>query len=142
MTSEKTKRYDEVHRQIKSLGIKPTKRLTTTIATKITLAAQNQDDSEELGAISVGGSSVRDWIRLELCDRGYFKIGGLTTRRLVIGIFHFWPWDIERYGPQPTEYCGSNIDTTARSPIPRLAHKSPMDIVAWRVGGFVGSKKS
>lgn len=94
------------------------------------------------GCISVGGSSVKDWIRLRLAKDGILSAGGrcLDDSWHVVGLFHFWPWDESRYGPQPTEDCSQPVDTM-RSPLHRIADADPIDRTASRISGKDVRKK-
>ena len=89
------------------------------------------------GCISLGGSSVKDWLRLRFAS----KHGGrIDDTDHVTAILHFWPWDRDKYGPQPTGSCGTNIDTM-RSPTWRLREANPVNRTAMRVAGRKGKQK-
>ena len=91
------------------------------------------------GCLSPGGSSVKDWVRLRLNDCGLLapnsRSRGVIEPRHVVGVLHFWAWDVDKYGPSPgVEKCGGTVDTM-RSPLYRLRDSKPIDRVAWRVAG-------
>lgn len=121
-------RRDEVARYLTELGREPSERQIDRIARELDSRCNRAG-----GCLSVGGSSVKDWIRLWFSDR---EPPGkqLDDIEHVTAVLHFWAWDEEAYGPPPTEWCGTNVDTM-RSPTYRLRDSSPIDRVAWKVAG-------
>jgi hypothetical protein len=120
-------RFQEVASIADHLGI---------IASRIELSAvaeriEKISTKKQGNCLDPGGSGVRDWVRRQLAPE--FKPNRKNDDRFVkIGVFHFWSWDAERYGPPPTGGCGTNVDTM-RSPTYRLIDAKPIDRTAYRV---------
>lgn len=123
----------EVVECIKQIGADVTEDVIDLLANRL---AERCDRT--CGCLSRGGSSVRDWVRLQLNDAKLLpkNVDDNFDMWHVVGVLHFWPWDEEKYGPKPAESCGAAVDTM-RSPIYRLRDADPIDRTAWRV-----SKKS
>ncbi|MFM8399771.1 MAG: hypothetical protein ACKOAH_18250, partial [Pirellula sp.] len=85
--------------------------------------------------LDIGGSSVKDWVRMQLNNTNQLPIArcGKNDTWHVVGIFHFEAWDYTLGGPYKGD-VGEPIDTT-RSPIYRLRDATPVNVTAWRVCG-------
>lgn len=124
-----TSREEEIKRHLVSLEIEPDDHLVLMIEFDLGKRTKGW------GCISPGGCSVRSWIQYWLVERGAFPVGEmLQEEKTVTCVFHFWPWDTDKYGPQPTEDVGTNLDTM-RSPVWRIQKASPINRVACRVTG-------
>lgn len=122
------KRVDEIKKHLEALDVEPVEVLIDLIESDLRKRTKGC-----FGCISPGGSSVRSWIQYWLVMRGLLPVGqkiqGIDT---VTCLFHFWPWDCDKYGPQPTGDVGTNLDTM-RSPIWRVRDANPINRVACRV---------
>ena len=134
MSNELTDRTIEVEECIRSLGVEPTQDLVSSLAERLETIVFNKERKRRVdGCLKIGGSSVKDWIRCKLAERGEFPISCIDTNMShVVGTLHFYPWDEEKYGPKPTESCGTAIDMM-RSPTMRLVDAKPIDKTAWNV---------
>lgn len=134
MSNEWAERKAEVESCLCNLGVEARPRLIIEIAAELEVAITSVDRERRVkGCLSIGGSSVKDWIRLRLARDGLFPAGcELGDLSHVVGTLHFYPWDEEKYGPKPTESCGNAVDTV-RSPTHRLIDAKPIDKTAWNV---------
>jgi hypothetical protein len=85
--------------------------------------------------LDIGGSSVRDWVRMQLNDLNHLPVDGCGGKDTwhVVGVLHFPSWDYAMGEPYKGD-VGGPIDTT-RSPIYRLRDATPVNNTAWRVCG-------
>ena len=123
-------RTEEVTSHLSQIGVELNEATVCMICGELDKITKNSQ-----GCLSVGGSSVRSWIQYWLFRRGVLSTGGTIDESVdVTCIFHFWPWDVERYGPQPTGSVGANLDTM-RSPTWRVGDANPVNRTACKVTG-------
>jgi hypothetical protein len=123
-------RIEEVTNHLSQIGVELTSDTVDKICGELDKITKNAK-----GCLSVGGSSVRSWIQYWLFKRGVLSTGGtIDDQKDVTCIFHFWPWDVEQFGPQPTENVGTNLDTM-RSPTWRVGEANPINRTACKVTG-------
>ena len=124
-------RVDEVRKHVLALGLDLDEQWLSLAAVALRKAVGKSTS----GCISPGGSAVRSWLQYWLFDNGFFKVGGQSdAKAYVTCVFHFWPWDCAKYGPQPKGCVGTNQDTM-RSPVWRICAASPINRVACKVTG-------
>jgi hypothetical protein len=81
------------------------------------------------GCLSIGGSSVKDWIRIRL--RRKTPVGEQEQGSdLVTAVLHFWSWDEEKYGPWAEPGRESRV---SRSPILNLQDAHPINATTHKV---------
>ena len=125
----KPDRTEEVEKHLDALGVSVDERMLCLLVKKLSKHERTG------GCLSAGGSSVKDWIRMELNDAGYFPCGRIDSGcEHVVGVLHFWSWDEDRYGPSPKNEDTKNKESeTARSPLMRLVDAEPIDATALKV---------
>lgn len=134
MSNEWAERKAEVESCLCNLGVEIGDRLVDEIAAELEVVVTGRRGKKRVdGCLSIGGSSVKDWVRLRIARGGLLPAGCATIDfSHTVGTLHFYPWDEEKYGPRPTESCGNAVDTV-RSPTHRLIDAKPIDKTAWNV---------
>ncbi len=91
------------------------------------------------------GGGVFIWVKTRLLERNFFEHGWNTepSERIVSGVFHFWPWDEEKYGEwHDDEKVVSRIEErlsgVQRSPIERLRDAKPICRTTHKVAQLKG----
>ena len=102
------------------------------------LAFVRRADGGMYGCLHHGGSGVHTWIKSRLREMNLLpKCGGQCDEsEHVSGVFHFYPWDTERYGDffAPAELKIETFKSgTQRSPLSRIGDASPVNTVARKI---------